>query len=199
MWLALIALAFYRSISFPGPWCLLSFSAVAGWELGELAGALHPLWKGLGVLGLALLGLTVTGGGQLGAGAFSVESGFRAVTGDWHPTFLAGLIVLKNLAALGAPILPWLAAEPALPVLGAFPLLGALSAGNMTSLWQLRFAVGTGISNRLLDDGSFLRAAWAAVIAWVLLGMWVVTHLDLVPHPVRVRVRKAAGKPGRRR
>lgn len=169
MWMSLLALAFYRTMAGDRQWCLLALASAVGWSLAWNTRDAHPLWEGLGLLGVGLWGLRLTGG-TLSFSHITVAEGSRLLGNGWHPYALLALLTLKPLAAFGAPILPRLAVRPLYSALGILPLLGALTAGNLTMIWWSRFMLAG--SQRLTDDAGFAQSLFVLVLAWIVLGLW---------------------------
>ena len=90
------------------------------------------------------------------------------------------IIVLKNVSAIASSILPWLADRSMLAAAGTLPMLGTLAAGNLTLLWFNRYGNTLSQQVQVLEELPFIRLIWATLFAWVILGLWIALHLELV-------------------
>jgi hypothetical protein len=169
MWLSAITLAYYRTLADDRQWCLLAMAVAAGWLLAWKSRDAHPLWEGIGLLGIGLWSYQLSGA-QLSFSHITVAEGQRMLGEGWHPYALLAVLALKPMTAIGAPILPRLANRPIHSILGILPLLGSMSAGNLTALWLKRFMVGD--AQKLTDTDGFAQTEFILVLAWMLLGLW---------------------------
>lgn len=182
MWLSAVALAFYHSLSDDRQWCLLALAVAAGWALAWKTRDAHPMWEGLGLLGIGLWSFKLSGA-SLSFSHITVAEGYRAMGAGWHPYLLFAVLALKPVTAIGAPTLPRLAIRPFYSMLGIVPLLGALSAGNLSMMWWGRFMVGN--AEKLTDTAEFAQAEFVLLLVWILLGFWVaIRAFDLVSRRV---------------
>jgi len=169
MWLSAIALAYYRTLADDRQWCLVALAVAVGWMLAWKSRDAHPLWEGIGLLGIGLWSYQLSGA-QLSFSHITVSEGHLILGEGWHPYVLLAVLALKPVAAIGAPVLPRLAIRPFYSVLGTLPLLGAMAAGNLTVLWLRRFMIGD--TQKLTDTAGFVQAEFVLVLAWLLLGLW---------------------------
>ena len=170
MWLSLVALAYFRTLATGMQWGFLALAVLAGWGLAFESRDAHPLWEGVGLLGIGLWSFNCWGG-HLAFSQIAVEEGFSALGGGWHPQLVILLLVLKQLAGITAPILPRLASRSLNSVLGIVPLIGALAAGNLTMVWWDRFQKAG--NERISDHVEFSRAVFGMILAWIILALWV--------------------------
>lgn len=185
MWLSSIALAYYCTLSDARQWCFLVLAVIVGWALAWKSRDAHPLWEGLGLLGIGLWSYKLSGS-QLSFSHITVSEGYRVLGAGWRPYALLVVLTLKPLAVIGAPILPRLSIRPLYSVLGILPLLGALTGGNLTMLWWGRFMVGN--TQKLTDTAEFAQTEFVLILAWLVLGLWAaVRALDLISQRVRVK------------
>ena len=194
LWLSLICLAYYRTLSHTLPWCFLSLASLVGWGLGWKEKKVHALSDGLGIVGLILLSYSLTGGGRLDLSHISVAEGYRALGMSWQPRTLVAIIVLKNISAIAASILPWLAGRSVLAAAGTLPMLGTLAAGNLTLLWFNRYGNTLSQQIQILEELPFIRLIWSTLFAWIILGIWAALHIELIANGVIKLLRDLPGK-----
>lgn len=183
MWLSAICLTYYRTMTDERQWCLLALAVLAGCCLAWKTRDAHPLWEGMGLLAIGLWSFKQAGG-QLSFSSITVAEGYRVLGEGWHPYALLIVLTLKTLAAIGAPIMPRMAVRPLYSMLGILPLMGALSAGNLSLLcWNW---VGHGGNIRFTDDKGFAQTIFVLILTWCLLGLWAaVRALEVVPARLR--------------
>jgi hypothetical protein len=170
IWLSALALAYYRTLTADASWGFLALTVLTGWGLAWESRDAHPLWEGLGLLGIGLWSYKCLGG-DLSFSQISVEEGFRTLGGGWHPSLVICLIVLKQIAAISAPILPRLASRSLNSVLGIMPLVGAFSAGNLTLIWWDRFQIAG--NEKIGDHVEFARVVFGLILSWLILALWL--------------------------
>ncbi len=123
-------------------------------------------------------------GGRLSFSSITVAEGYRVLGEGWHPYILMALLTLKPLAAIGAPIMPRLSVRPLYSTLGTLPLLGALSAGNLSLLWWDRFMSGANL--KFMDQSEFAQTIFVLILAWGVILIWAtVRAMDAVSARLR--------------
>jgi len=191
-WLSMILLGFLNTLSGVPAICLLIPAVLAGWGLGDARQERPAPWEGLTLLAFVLWAYTLPGG-RLDFSHISVGEGYLGLGRDWHPQALIALIALKHVLALGLPILPYLARLTFHEAAEAIPFLGAFSAGSLSQLWLDRFYLGSPLAS-LMDERTYELSIWAALLGWILLGLWFAARLTfptLAPgsegKPIRAR------------
>ena len=170
LWLSALALAYYRTLASDMSWGFLALAVLTGWGLAWESRDAHPLWEGVGLIGIGLWAFKCCGG-NITFSQISVEEGFRTIGNGWHPYLVIALLAFKVIAAISAPILPRLASRSLSSTLGIMPIIGALSAGNLTMIWWDRFQIAG--SERLGDHVEFARVVFALILAWLILALWL--------------------------
>ena len=185
MWLSAVTLAYFRTMAQGMEWPFLALTVAVGWGLAWKSRDGHPLWEGIGLLGFGLWSFQLTGG-RLTFSHISVADGERILGAGWHPFAIMALLILKYLAAIGAPVLPRMAIRPLSSVMGIFPLIGALAAGNLSMLWWSRFMQGANM--KFTDETGFTRTIFVLLLGWVFLGLWsAVRGLDFLSEKMASR------------
>ncbi len=169
VWLSVLALAYYRTLSSDMSFVFLALAALVGWGLAWRYREKHPLRDGLELFAVGLWAFKCSGG-TLTFSKFPIEGGVRAI-GGWHPYAILLLLILKQLAAFAAPILPRLNRASRDSLLGISPFVGALSAGNLTMIWWDRFQIVD--NERIRDHVEFARVMFVLILTWLLAALWL--------------------------
>jgi len=116
----------------------------------------------------AVLWSFLMAGYSLNFSHISISVPYASLGHTWHPWALVAVVVLRQVMAIGGPVIPLLAELDLETFSAAMPMAGVWSLGNLAIFW-----VDTMWAHRgLVDIGrdEFLaRAMWATVIVWVLL------------------------------
>lgn len=170
LWLAIAALAFHETLSGPPRTMRLMTGALLGWSLPSDESR-SPSWAAMELVALLVWGYTL-GGYHLDFSQLTVGGAYEALGTDWHPLLLAAVVVLRQVCAITAAVLPSLPRRPRIQALAALPLFGAISSGNLLELWINRFWGGGGVPASLTEE-SVARALCAAILAWVMALWWL--------------------------
>jgi len=162
LWIALAALAFHRTVSLPAVNTRLMIAALLGWILAQDGRHRAPIWNAVTLVGLTIWGYQMAGY-NFNVSSLPITAAFNLLRDAWTPSAILRIVVLRQIVALLAPILPlaWVFTWDSVGL--AIPLWLAVSAGEMISLFLERFTFTR--ANGWVDDEVFVRALTAAVIA----------------------------------
>jgi hypothetical protein len=165
LWVACLALAAHGTIAMPPRTARLALAVIVGWGLAE-SGGIEVAWAGLELAGLALWSYSIAGY-PIGFSKIAAMGAYQAVGAGRPVWFIAAVVAVRHVAALGAAILPRLSRSSPKDLFADLPLLGALSAGSLFELWREKLSLLH--AERLASEDAFVaQALWAAAVAWII-------------------------------
>jgi hypothetical protein len=175
IWLSLVVFSFCQPLLNASELCFAGLSLLVAWGLSGSPRPAAARWRGLEVV-VVLLWAYATPGGGLDLSHIGVQEIYLVLGRTWSVPVLAGLLVVKHIGAVLAPVVALLTGLTAREAMAAAPLFGFWSGGNLFVLWFEIFFVGMDPAN-LLNEHSFEMSLWAALFAWTLAaasgGLWL--------------------------